>query len=138
MDLSNKGKSAAAGRAVHTDHGRRRVFVDALEVVGSVGVYELERRYEQRIAVSLELLVQDGYDGASDDLDRVYDYDLAIAAIRSTVDGGHFNLIETLAERIAQTCLADGRVEEVRVRIAKPDAAPGCRAVGIEISRVRN
>ena len=33
----------------------------------------------------------------------------------------HVNLIETLAERIASQCLADRRVERVRVRIEKPD-----------------
>ncbi len=138
MDRLDKKKPAGAGRSAHADRGRRRVFVDALELVGSVGVYELEHRYEQRIVVSLELIVHDRYDGVSDELDRVYDYDLAIGAIRSTVDGGHFNLLETLAERIADTCLADDSVKEVRVRIAKPDALPACRAVGIEISRRRD
>jgi dihydroneopterin aldolase len=124
-------------RSASTDPGRRRVFVEALELVGSVGVYELERRYEQRIVVTLELVVSDGYDGLSDELDRVYDYDRAIGAIRSTVEGGHFNLLETLAERIVDTCLSDQRVLEVRVRIAKPDALPACRAVGIEVCRAR-
>jgi dihydroneopterin aldolase len=115
----------------------RHVFVRGLELIGSVGVYEHEKRYEQRVVVSLDLAVRDDYDGLSDRLDHVYDYDLAIKAVKSTVQSNHFNLIETLAERIAEACLADSRVLAVRVRVEKPDVLPSCRAVGIEIRRSR-
>ena len=113
----------------------RRVFVHDYELIGSVGVYEHERRYEQRIVVSLELDVDDSYDGRSDDLAGVYDYDHAISAVRRTVESGHFNLLETLAARIAEACLMDPSVTAIRVRIAKPDVLIACRAVGIEIAR---
>jgi len=117
--------------------GPRRVHVEGYELIGSVGVYEHERRYEQRIVVSLELEVLDQYDGVSDDLGAVYDYDHAIEAVRTTVESRHFNLLETLAERIAEACLAHPHVSTVRVRIAKPDVLIACRAVGIEILRRR-
>lgn len=113
----------------------RRVIVRELELIGSIGVYELERRYEQRVVVSLELLVEDRYDGRSDRLEDVYDYDKAIRAVKEAVDRRHYNLIETLAEEIASACLADPVVRVARVRIEKPDALPSCRAVGIEIER---
>jgi 7,8-dihydroneopterin aldolase/epimerase/oxygenase len=113
----------------------RRVFVRGLELIGSIGVYEHEKRYEQRIVVSLDLEVQDDYDGQSDVIDHVYDYDHAIATVRAVVDAGHTNLIETLAERIAEGCLRDKRVLKARVTIEKPDVLPSCRAVGIEIER---
>ncbi len=115
----------------------RRVFIDRLEVVGSVGVYEHEHRYEQRVVVSLALEVADTYDGRSDRIAAVYDYDRAISAVRQTVESGHTNLIETLAERIAARCLADLSVQSVTVRIEKPDVIANCRAVGIEITRRR-
>lgn len=117
--------------------GPRRVLVEGFELIGSVGVYEHERRYEQRIVVSLELDVLDDYDGVSDALEAVYDYDQAIGAVRSTVESRHFNLLETLAERIAEACLAHPHVSAVKVRIAKPDVLIACRAVGIEITRRR-
>ena len=82
-------------------------------------------------------VVRDSYDGVSDELDGVYDYDHAIAAVRSTVESRHFNLLETLAERIAEACLASADVVTVKVRIAKPDVLIACRAVGIEIFRAR-
>lgn len=117
--------------------GLRRVIVRGLELIGSIGIYEHEKRYEQRVVVSLDLGVRDRYDGRSDRIEHVYDYDQAISAVKLTVESGHFNLIETLAERIAQACLADPEVVTARVRIEKPDVLPACRAVGIEIVRRR-
>lgn len=113
----------------------RRVFVQDFELIGSVGVYEHERRYQQRVVVSVDLDILDDYDGQSDELGAVYDYDHAIRAIRETVESGHFNLLETMAERIAAVCLEPREVLGVRVRIVKPDVLIACRAVGIEIER---
>jgi 7,8-dihydroneopterin aldolase/epimerase/oxygenase len=113
----------------------RRVFVSDLEVMARVGVYEVERRYDQRIVISVDLLVTDEYDGISDRLREVYDYEALVTRIRVMSETDHLNLLETLAERIAQDCLADDRVRSARVRIEKPDALPGCRSVGIEIER---
>lgn len=124
--------AAPADRKPH-----RRVFVRDLELMASVGVYEMEKRYEQRLVVSLDLWVTDDYDGRSDALGDVLDYAAVIAGVRSIVETGHTNLIETLAERIAAACLADRRVASVVVRLEKPDIVPGCRSVGIEIVRRR-
>jgi dihydroneopterin aldolase len=115
----------------------RLIFIRGIELIASVGVYEHEKRYEQRLVVSLELTVDDAYDGSSDRLENVYDYDLAIAAVKTTVAEGHVHLVETLAEKIAARCLADSRVVSTRVRIEKPDVLPACRAIGIEIERRR-
>jgi dihydroneopterin aldolase len=123
--------SAAGARAP------RHVFITGLELIGSIGVYEHEKRYEQRIVVSLDLLVHDAYDGRSDSIADVYDYDIAIRAVKDTVGSGHFNLIETLAERIAERCLSDRSIRTVTVRIEKPDVLPACRAVGVAITRHR-
>lgn len=115
----------------------RRVFVRDLELMASVGVFELEKRYEQRVLVSVDLRVNDDYDGQSDNLSAVLDYGAVVAGIRAIVETGHTNLLETLAERIAEVCLADPRVMQTVVRLEKPDIVPGCRSVGIEIERSR-
>ncbi|MBO0766236.1 MAG: dihydroneopterin aldolase [Hyphomicrobiaceae bacterium] len=115
----------------------RRVFVRELEIVGSIGVYEHERHYEQRILISADLWVRDDYDGTSDRLSDVLDYGKVVDDIVVLVEREHVNLIETLAERIARHCLSDARVERVRVRIEKPDVARSFKGVGIEIERKR-
>ncbi len=126
----NEWASGAAGRLRH-------VFVRDLEIVASVGLLEHEKRYEQRIIVSVDLAVRDDYDGVSDRLGDVLDYGRVVDDIARLVQSGHVNLIETLAERIAKQCLADERVERVRVCIEKPEVLPSCRSVGIEIERCR-
>lgn len=115
----------------------RTVFIERLELMGSIGVYEHEHRDRQPVVVSLNLTVTDTYDGASDKLIDVYDYDIAIKAIRETVEAGHYALIETLAEAIAKLVLTDNRVSVARVRIEKPAVLTACRSLGIEIERAR-
>ena len=116
----------------------RRVFVHDLEIVASIGVYEHEKRYEQRVLISADLWVRDDYDGVSDRLADVLDYGKVLDDIVRLAQSEHVNLNETLAERIAQQCLSDSRVERVRVSIAKPDVTKSCRSVGIEIERERD
>jgi dihydroneopterin aldolase len=117
--------------------GQRKVFVRELELMAHVGVYEVEHRYEQRLVVSVDLDVVDAYDGTSDRLAEVLDYGTVVTSVRRIVEAEHVNLLETLAERIAQTWLEDPRVHAVRVRLEKPDILPGCGSVGIEIERSR-
>ena len=81
--------------------------------------------------------MRDDYDGRSDRLADVLDYGKVMEDIILLAQAEHVNLNETLAERIAQQCLIDPRVEGVRVQIEKPDALPMCRSVGVEIERSR-
>jgi 7,8-dihydroneopterin aldolase/epimerase/oxygenase len=115
----------------------RRVFVRDMEIMASVGIFEVEKRYEQRIVVSIDLDVLDNYDGSSEQISDVLDYSRVVHGVEQLVQSTHFKLIETLAERIAAQCLADARVVTAAVRIEKPDIMPGCRSVGIEIKRHR-
>ena len=115
----------------------RRVLVRDLEIMASIGVFEVEHRYEQRIVVNLDVRVRDDYDGKSERIADVVDYGALVAGVEQVVQSRHFKLVETLAERIAENCLADTRVLSVIVRLEKPDILPSCKAVGIEIERRR-
>lgn len=126
--------NAAARSAQHLKR-RRSVFIEQLELMASIGVYEHEHRDCQPVVISLWLDVDDTYDGESDKLIDVYDYDIAIRAIRETVAAGHYNLIETLAESLAACVLTDERVRTARVRIEKPAVLTACKSIGIEIVR---
>jgi dihydroneopterin aldolase len=132
--LMTKDEPAAAAAR----RGLRRVFVRDLEVVGRVGLLAHEIRYEQRVTISLKLAVNDDYDGTSDRLSDVLDYAKIVDGVTALVESEHVYLIETLAERIAVFCLAEQRVDSVRVRVEKPDVMPSCKSVGIEIERFRS
>jgi dihydroneopterin aldolase len=135
--VADSGRTGAGVGSEARAHRLRRLFVRDLETVGSIGVHEHEKRYEQRVLISADLWVRDDYDGVSDRLADVLDYGKVMDDIITLAQSEHVNLNETLAERIAQKCLADRRVERVRVSIAKPDVTRSCKSVGIEIERSR-
>jgi dihydroneopterin aldolase len=70
-----------------------------------------------------------------DDLARVVDYEAIVNRVRAVVAAGHVNLVETLAERIAETCLADPRIVAARVRVEKLDVFADAASAGVEIER---
>jgi dihydroneopterin aldolase len=65
----------------------------------------------------------------------VVDYEQVANQIRAIVAAGHVRLVETLAERIAEACLADGRVLLARIRVEKLDIFPDATSAGVEIER---
>ncbi|MGZ3280833.1 MAG: dihydroneopterin aldolase [Phenylobacterium sp.] len=112
-----------------------RVFVTGLKVQAEIGVYKHEIGRVQPLVVDVELDVPTaGADRLSDTLN----YETILAAAREIAGGGHIELVETFAERLAQACLADPRVTQARVRVEKPLAlAPDAVAAGVEIVLVR-
>jgi dihydroneopterin aldolase len=67
----------------------------------------------------------------------VVDYEGVADAVRAIVAAGHVMLVETLAERIAESCLADPRVHLARVRVEKLDVFADAASAGVEIERRR-
>ena len=120
----------ADGRA-----GVRHVFVRDLVLEGSIGVHGHEREALQRIRLNLDLAVDEGGAPVDDNLYNVVCYEKIVAGARAIVERGHINLVETLAEKIAVLCLANGRVRSVRVRVEKLDIVPDAQSVGVEIER---
>jgi dihydroneopterin aldolase len=70
-----------------------------------------------------------------DEISEVPSYDDLAGAVRAVVSAGHINLVETLAERIAEHCLKDERIVSVLVRVEKLERGPA--SVGVEIVRPR-
>ena len=101
--------------------------MDELALTGLVcwghhGVFEHERRDGQRFVVDLVLGIVTASAAASDDLSETVDYGSLALAVKAAVETDPVDLIETLAQRIAEVCLLDHRVEWVRVTVHKPDA----------------
>jgi dihydroneopterin aldolase len=122
----------------------RRVFLRNMILQARIGVHPHEHGRGQRIRLNIDLAVDD--DGAAaisnwpvgpDDLSRVVDYETMATNIRALVDLQHVKLVETLAERIANSCLADARVFVARVRIEKLDVFDDTEAAGVEVERRR-
>jgi dihydroneopterin aldolase len=99
-------------------------------------VHQHERIANQRVRINLELEVT-APPAIDDDLEKVVCYGEIMTGIRHVVGSGHVNLAETLAERIADMCLADARVRAAKVRVEKLDVFPEAASVGVEIERRR-
>lgn len=112
-----------------------RIRITDLVLPVNIGVYERERLGPQRVRFNVELQVAEHADPLNDDVANVLSYDRIVKGIREVIGRGHVNLVETLAEEVAQLCLADRRVSWVRVRVEKLDVIAEAAAVGVEIER---
>jgi dihydroneopterin aldolase len=125
-----------AGPRRATTHALRKVFITGLELDASIGVWPEERNRLQRIRVHVEMTVVD--EGPLGDLHgNAVCYDDVATRIEGLVNAGHINLVETLADRIADLCLADRRVSLVQIKVEKPGALAKASAVGVEVLRGR-
>jgi dihydroneopterin aldolase len=99
-----------------------RIALRGLLVRGHHGVFESERTDGQDFVIDVVLDVDTSEAAHSDDLADTVDYGTLASTIAAVVGGPAVNLIETLAERIAQACLDDVRVASVEVSVHKPHA----------------
>jgi dihydroneopterin aldolase len=124
-------------RIADARRGIRHVFVRDLVLDAEIGVHAHEKGRTQKIRINVDLAVADGGEALPDKLGAVVCYEEVVNNIRRIVADGHTGLVETLAERIAESGLADKRVVSVRVRIEKLQAIEGTQSVGVEIERFR-
>jgi dihydroneopterin aldolase len=99
-----------------------RIELVGLRVRGHHGVLEHERRDGQDFVVDVGLDVDVTVAAATDDLAKTVDYGELAVSIAAVVSGEPVDLIETLAQRIADVCLRDARVRAVDVAVHKPNA----------------
>ncbi|HET9422049.1 MAG TPA: dihydroneopterin aldolase [Nocardioides sp.] len=96
--------------------------ISGIECFGHHGVFEHERRDGQTFVIDLALGIDSTPAAASDDLRDTVDYGSLVDQVKAAVEKDPVDLIETLAQRIADVCLWDARVEWARVTVHKPDA----------------
>jgi 7,8-dihydroneopterin aldolase/epimerase/oxygenase len=113
-----------AARASQADapQGVDRLAVRGIEAHGHHGVLDFERRDGQVFLVDLVLGLDTRPAARTDDLQDTVDYGSLVAAVKNAVETDPVDLIETLAQRIADLCLTDSRVQWTEVTVHKPDA----------------
>jgi dihydroneopterin aldolase len=99
-----------------------RVALHGLRIRGHHGVFQHEREDGQTFVIDLALGLDTRPAAAGDDLRRTVHYGVLAEQVAAVVAGEPVDLIETLAQRIADTCLGHEVVEEVEVTVHKPDA----------------
>lgn len=125
--------SSAASSATSTD----RIALRGLRVRGHHGVFEHERRDGQDFVVDLVLSVDTRPAAASDALADTVDYGALATDVAAVVGGEPVDLLETLAQRIADRALADLRVQAVEVTVHKPQAPIPLNFADVTVSITR-
>lgn len=102
-----------------------RIALRGLRGFGRHGVYIEERQAGQQFVVDVVVTVDTAAAARSDDVADTVHYGELAQRVLAIVEGEAVNLLETLAERIADVCLIEPRVREVEVTVHKPDAPVG-------------
>ncbi|MGB0820631.1 MAG: dihydroneopterin aldolase [Parvibaculales bacterium] len=117
--------------------GLRHVFVNRLAVEASIGIHPHERENKQTIWLTIDAGVLE--DSATPEaIGDVVCYEDMCKIATALASDGHIDLVETLAERIADRLMEDPRLVQIRVQIEKPQAIDQAASVGIAISRLRS
>ena len=115
-----------------------RVFIRDLLLRAIIGINDDERVKKQDVVVNIELDADCRPAAASDAIADAVNYRSIAKGTIDLVENSSFFLVEKLAEEIANLCLADPRVERVRVTIEKPAAVRFAKSVGVAIERARS
>jgi dihydroneopterin aldolase len=114
------------------------IFLHDLRIETVVGIWEWERRIRQTISIDLEMGADIRRAAATDRIEDTLNYKAVAKRVQEFVGNSDFQLVETLAERVAALVLDEFGVPWIRVRINKPGAIRGARDVGVVIRRDRS
>ena len=111
------------------------IFLHDLKVDTVIGIWDWERKIRQTVVIDLDMAADIRKAAASDRVEDTLNYKGVAKRIQQFVADSEFQLVETLAERIAGIVTDEFDVPWVRVRVAKPGAIRGAKDVGILIER---
>ena len=120
--------------------GLRRVFIRDLVLPARIGIHDHERAQAQPVIINVDASVEEAVEGAdtttTGTIADVVCYETLTKQIKELLAGGHTDLVEVLAEEIADRLLAYARIIRLRIRLEKPEAISEAAGVGVEIERL--
>ena len=111
------------------------VFIEDLRIETIIGIYDWEREIRQVVAIDLEMASDNRLPATSENIDDAINYKAVAKRLIRFVGESEFLLVETLAERIAEIVLNEFQVPWLRLKLSKPGAVTGSKAVGVVIER---
>ena len=111
------------------------VFIEDLRIETIIGIHDWEREIRQVVAIDLEMAADNTKPAASESIDDALNYKAVAKRLIKFVGESEFLLVETLAEEIAAIVLQEFNVPWLRLRLSKPGAVTGSKAVGVVIER---
>jgi dihydroneopterin aldolase len=111
------------------------VFIEDLRIEAVIGIYDWERRVRQTLSFDIEMAFDNTVPAARDDIALTLNYKDVSKRLIDYVGASSFGLVETLAERCAAIVREEFGVAWVRLKLSKPGAVRGAKAVGVRIER---
>jgi 7,8-dihydroneopterin aldolase/epimerase/oxygenase len=111
------------------------VYIKGLKTDAVIGVYDWERGIRQTLVLDLELASDNRVAAATDGIAEAVDYDAISKRILAYVQASEFELIETLAERVAEIILTEFNIPWLCLKLGKPGAVVEADDVGVIIER---
>jgi dihydroneopterin aldolase len=111
------------------------IFISDLRIETIIGIYDWERKVKQTVSLDLEMAADIRTAAATDSIEDTLNYKAVAKRLIAYVGDSDFQLVETLAEKIAEIVIDEFNVSWVRLKLHKPGALRGSRDVGILIER---
>ncbi|WP_415900121.1 dihydroneopterin aldolase [Neptuniibacter sp. QD29_5] len=111
------------------------VYIRELEVETIIGIYDWEREIRQRINLDLDMGTDIRQAANTEDVDNTLNYKTVSDRLIEFIEQSEFQLVETMAEQIAEIVMTEFGVKWLRLRLGKPGAVPQAKDVGVIIER---
>ena len=111
------------------------IFLHELKVETIVGIWDWERKIRQTVSIDLEMGVDIRQAAETDSIEDTLNYKAVAKQVQQFVANSEFQLVETMAEKIADLVLTEFDVRWTQVRVSKPGAIRGAKDVGVQIHR---
>ncbi len=111
------------------------IFLHELKVETIIGIWDWKRKIRQTVSIDLEMGADIRRAAETDNIDDTLNYKAVAKRVQQFVADSEFQLVETMAEKIAETVLQEFEIPWIQVRVSKPGAIRGAKDVGVLIHR---
>ena len=111
------------------------LFLNELRIATTIGVYAWEQAITQHVLIDLEIATNSDTAASTDNIDDALNYATVAERVTQFVSTNKYQLLETLAEQVAQFLHQEFQVTWLRLRVAKPGAVANAKQVGVIIER---
>lgn len=111
------------------------VFIEKLEIVTTIGVYDWERSIKQCLLIDLTIAWDNNLSAQNDDIYMALDYVKITEKVNEFAENSSFKLIESFAEQLANLLQHSFKLSWLRLKVTKPGAIASAEGVGVQIER---
>ena len=111
------------------------IFLQDLKVEAIVGIWDWERKIRQTVSIDIEMAADVAKAAETDNIEGTLNYKAVAKRVQQFVGDSEYQLVETLAEKIAETILTEFDIAWIQLLVSKPGAIRNAKNVGVVIRR---